>query len=232
MQSDNFKFKIRCSGIGEIMTNDRSGKEMGETAKTFCKTWVKEQLYDRQKDFTSKYADKGNKTEFAAMEYAAKVLGWGWVVPCEDRMENDFLTGKCDILRDKDGWVHDIKCSWDCFTFPLFPPTIPDKGYEWQVDGYMEGYGVKNASVVYCLMDMPEEILLKECNYKYGYNFAKEQYEEMKARHTYSHLPDHLRIKEYKFSYDAEKIEKIKARVEQCQTYIDSLTNGLQNDKY
>lgn len=284
MPQELFKFKIRCSGIGQIMTDGR-GKtkaeklaalredfertkarhdelrdglvskqklalkvqelyrqileteqqpeqvEISETAKTFCKNWLKNRLYDRRKEFKSKYTEKGNKVEFEAMQYAEQVFGWGFTTPCDEPKENDFMTGFCDILRHKANFVHDIKCSWDCYTFPLFESTIPDAEYEWQVLGYMHLYNVENASVIYCLMDMPEELLQKECHYKYGYNFTKEQYEEMKERHTYSHLPDHLRIKEYKFTYDAEKIEKIKTRVAECQTYINTLTDGLQNEQ-
>lgn len=283
MQKELPKFKIRCSGISQIMTESRGKSkaekladlrtlfadskvkhdalkdglktkaslfekmqaieaqireiesqpeqiELSDTAKTFCQNWIKNHLYDRRREFNSKYTDKGNKVEFDAMQYAETVLQWGFTTPCEEPKENDFLTGFCDVLRKKDDVLHDIKCSWDCFTFPLFSQTIPDAAYEWQVQGYMELYGVKNASVIYCLMDMPDDLLQKEAYFKFGYNFSKEQFEQVKEVHTYSHLPDKLRIKEYTFQHDPEKIARIERRVSECQQYINSLISNY-NDK-
>ncbi len=62
-------FKISCSAIGKIMTSPKSKTAvLSETCKTYCKDWVTEQIYGRSKDFTSKQTDKGNKTEFDAVE--------------------------------------------------------------------------------------------------------------------------------------------------------------------
>jgi len=223
------KFKIRCSAIADIMGMPKSGTGLSAVAKTHCEEWVKQRLYSTRKDIKSKYLTKGNAVEYDAILYASQVLDWGIVDKNTEYRENEYFTGTCDVV--KGDWVHDTKCSWDCFTFPLFSQKIPEPAYEWQVQGYMELWEKPFSSVVYCLMDMPEELLQKECYYKYGYNFTKEQYEEMKARHTYSHLPDHLRIKEYKFQHDPEKIEKIEERVWQCQQYINTLTDGLQNEQ-
>jgi hypothetical protein len=63
------QFKIRCSAIGEIMANDKSGKNMGKTAQTYCKMWVKEQLYNRKKQINSKYLTKGIECESESIDY-------------------------------------------------------------------------------------------------------------------------------------------------------------------
>ena len=39
---------------------DRDNPQLPAGAKTYCRTWLKEQLYDRRKGFSSKYTDKGN----------------------------------------------------------------------------------------------------------------------------------------------------------------------------
>ena len=47
-------FKIRASSAGKI-----SGiKGLGETGKTYCKKWLKEQLYNRKIEFSNKYTVK------------------------------------------------------------------------------------------------------------------------------------------------------------------------------
>ena len=42
------EFKIRCSAIGQIMTNGRSGDGLSQTAKSYCENWVKEKIYSKE----------------------------------------------------------------------------------------------------------------------------------------------------------------------------------------
>lgn len=273
-------FKIRCSSIGEIMTDSR-GKtkaekifdlkaliveaqakadaireglkskqnaldkvaklqaqlpilealpefELSETAKTFCETWVKEQLYERKKEFTSKQTDKGNRVEDSGIAELTEYFGWSFMTEKnQGRLSNDFMQGECDILPDET-LVVDLKSSWDCFTFPLFDDAIPDKDYEWQIRGYMELYARERGSVVYLLSDMPEEMIEKELRFKLKEGFTKEEFEKARSFYIYSHLPMQLRVKKYDFTHDPELIEKIKERVTYCRAYIESLLNEIE----
>lgn len=273
-------FKIRCSAIGEIMTDSR-GKtkpekifdlkalivetqakadaireglkskqnaldkvaklqaqlpileslpefELSETAKTFCETWVKEQLYERKKEFTSKQTDKGNRVEDGGISELVQYFGWPFMTEKnQGRLSNDFMQGECDILPDET-LVVDLKSSWNCFTFPLFDDAIPDKDYEWQIRGYMELYARERGSVVYLLSDMPEEMIEKELRFKLKEGFTKEEFEKARSFYIYSHLPMQLRVKKYDFTHDPELIEKIKERVTHCRTYISSLLTEIE----
>lgn len=273
-------FKIRCSAIGEIMTDSR-GKtkaekifdlkalivetqakadairdglkskqnaldkvvklqaqlpilealpefELSETAKTHCETWVKEQLYDRKKEFTSKQTDKGNRVEDGGIAELVEYFGWPFMTEKnQGRLSNDFMQGECDILPNET-LVVDLKSSWDCFTFPLFDDDIPDKDYEWQIRGYMELYARERGSVVYLLSDMPEEMIEKELRFKLKEGFTKEEFEKARSFYIYSHLPMQLRVKKYDFTHDPELIEKIKERVNHCRAYIASLLNEIE----
>jgi hypothetical protein len=50
------EFKIRCSAIGQIMTNPRSNTEvLSETTKTYCQNWVKEQIYGIEKQIKAAF---------------------------------------------------------------------------------------------------------------------------------------------------------------------------------
>lgn len=218
-------FKIRCSAIGQIMTDPRSKSEtLSETAKTYAETWVKEKLYGRRKEFTSKFTDKGNSMEQAAIELAASHLDWGMVFKNEDFYADDHITGTPDLVMGDT--VADIKCPWDCFTFPLFDDN-PPKGYDWQLQGYMALTGAKQAQLVYCLMDAPEHIITKEAwavvRAAGGDELTEEIYNEVKARLTYSDTPTELRIKTYTIHADLSKVYAIQQRVEVVRQYIDTL---------
>jgi hypothetical protein len=203
------------------MTRPKSGTGLSETAKTYCRDWVKQQLYNRRKAFTSKYTSKGNFVESQAIEYLEAVLGWDFAVKNDRREYSDLIEGECDvILNDR---IVDIKCSYDCFTFPLFDSVIPEKDYEYQIQGYMHLYGKTKGEVIYCLMDMPDEIIQKEVRWKLGEEYTREQYEAFYATFIYSGLPDNLRIKRFDFEHDAEMIKAIEGKVLECRDYINFL---------
>ncbi len=226
-------FRISCSAIGKIMTEPRSKKsgELSETCKTYLEEWVKQKLYDRRKDFSTKHTAKGNKVEDDAIQLCSNV--YDWAIATEKNVERkscDFMEGTCDVVRYEDNAVADTKCSFDCFSFPLFEAEVPDIGYWWQLQGYGHLYGVKKLELIYCLMDTPEDMLISEAwkVLKYG-NYLETDFDEVleivRKKHTYSHLPSNLRLKKFTFDYDPEAIEKIKTRVSQCRLYIESLLN-------
>lgn len=203
------------------MTKPKSGTGLSETAKTYCRDWLKQQLYNRRKTFTSKYTDKGNFVESQAIEYLESALGWDFAVKNDRRVYGEFIEGECDvILNDR---IVDIKCSYDCFTFPLFDTVIPEKDYEYQIRGYMYLYGKPKGEVIFCLMDMPEDMIQKEVRWKLGEEYTKEQYDKFYSTFIYSDLPDNLRIKRFEFDHDIEIIKSIEERVLECREYIKHL---------
>lgn len=216
------KFKIRASALGQIMTNDRSGKAMGKTAQAYCEQWLKEKLYDRKKQITTKYMDKGLIMEDEAIDFYAKMTDSGFLLKNEQFFKNEYMTGTPDlILPDK---VVDIKSSWDCFTFPLFDSQIENKDYYWQLQAYMILTGKTSAELAYILMDTPEHLIKKEAYYhaiNIGYDLDQ-VIKDFKARMTYFDVPNNLRIK--CFTLPKDDVEgQIIARVQECRNYINSL---------
>lgn len=196
------EFKIRCSAIGQIMTEPRSKSEkLSQTCITYLEQWVKEQLYNTKKQINSKYLTKGNEVEIEAIEYYAEVNKFGFVIKNQDQFENDFMSGSPDLIHLDT--VYDFKSSWDCFTFPLFDTKI-DKSYEAQLQGYMHLTDMCKAKLVYTLQNTPDEL-------------------EWNETVDYSNLPAYLRIKEYHLEYDHDFIERVKHRVIECRSYIQSL---------
>ena len=218
------QFKIRCSQIGQIMTNPRSKSELlSKTTMSYMQKHRAEEIYGRREEITSKQMDKGILMEAEAIELAARYFGWGMVFKNEKFYENEYLTGTPDVVLADE--VPDIKCPWSCFTFPLFD-TEPDKNYWWQLQGYMALTGLGKAKLVYCLMDLPEDILDKEVYYGTGRGIDEEK---IRDYHTYSTLPDKLRIKSFDIVRDQAAIDSIYTRVEECRSYYLEMVQMLQS---
>lgn len=218
------QFKIRCSAIWQIMGNDRSGKNMGKTAQTYLETWVKEQLYNRKKEFYSQATGKGLSIENESIEFAAQQLGWGMVFKNEQHFENDFMTGTPDVILSN--CIVDIKSSFDCFSFPLFDSDV-EKSYWWQLQGYMILANKPNAKLVYCLMDTPLHIIEKQFYYKKSelglIELEPEMEDEIIRINTYMGIKEKLRIKTYEIAKDPTAENAIKERVSLCREYINQL---------
>lgn len=276
------KFKIRCSSIGDIMTEPKENSPMKnyllkvgqvkdsqakydlianketKTAKTLeqkiiqytselpelernknnlhlSKTciavvdqWIKEQpeFYGRQKEFTSKYTDKGIECEDGAIQFLADHYKWGSVKKNTEWFDDDeHITGTPDIIRATS--VEDVKCPWWCFSFPLFDGDMPNKDYEWQGHGYMSIVKRPSFGLHYTLMDAPERFVdsqaRKEAT-RLGMDEVEfELFEEVRAKMTYSHLPAKLRIKSFYFEQNLVAEMAIREKVEILRKYIDSL---------
>jgi hypothetical protein len=207
---DMKEFKIRCSAIGQIMTNSRSKTEpLSKTTQTYMQDWMKEQIYGGKKFTGNKYTEKGLQVEDEAISYFECEMGFDFLIKNTQSFENNFLTGTPDlIVGDK---IIDIKSSWDHWTFPLFEDKLPTKDYYWQLQGYMALTGAKTATVAYVLMDTPDELLNQWTDVPY-------EYEDLDSKY---------RIKTFDFDRNDEDIEKIYERVEECREYIKTLNSKV-----
>lgn len=195
------EFKIRCSAIGQIMTNPRSKTELlSQTAKTYCETWLKEQVYGRRKEIYNKYLQKGLDMENEAIALVENHYNYDFLIKNEKFFSNDFLTGTPDLILPD--CIRDTKCSWDCFTFPLFDTNL-DKGYYWQMQGYMALVERNLAYVDYVLVDTPEEL-------------------DSNAE-SYRMIDVDYRVKSFKVERNDADIKAISERVKLCREYINTL---------
>lgn len=224
-------FKIRCSQIGQIMTNDRTGKTIGKTAETYLKMWIKSQLYGKSIEIKSKYLDKGNICEDDSIDFIASKLKMK-LQKNELFFENDFFTGTPDLITDD--FVIDVKNSWNWETFPLFEEEFPNLDYYDQLQGYMDLTGKRKAKLIYILSDTPEHLIEREAFYKVRElglpDLDEEMFEEFKAKMTYTNTPDHLKFKVFDFDYDENRIKEIKERVNLCRYIIETKFNYENNN--
>ena len=224
------EFKIRASACGHIMTNPRSKKDieagiLSKTSKDYCETWVKEQIYGRTKEFTSKYTDKGNIVEDNSLDFIAEQLGYGMLIKNEKHLENHVMMGTPDvILKDL---VIDVKNSWDNFTFPLFETEITNKNYYWQAQCYMSLTGKQKFKLIYVLSDTPSHLIEREAYWwckNNGYDELDLDIHKQFIRNmSYNDIPDNLKIKVFDIERNQIDIDKIEKRVIECRNYINKL---------
>jgi len=199
---------------------------LSQGAKTYCQNWYTSAKWGKDKlFFGSKYTKKGTEGENDAIDLYGEFLNTMLPKKNEVRISDahPFLTGECDLLLPNR--IDDIKCSWDIYTFPRYETQI-DKGYEWQLLGYMAGYSKRQANVVYCLVNAPYELIDSEID-KYCRFNGCERTDEIEAYvtniMTFDDMPINDRVKVFPVLYDAEKIALIEKRVQLCREYIATL---------
>ncbi len=205
---------------------------LGGTCTTYCQDWLKEQIYQRRVEFTSKYTSKGNIMEDDSLDFIADSLGLGMLIKNEEYFENDFITGTPDTLPRE--YVIDAKNSWSFATFPLLDTELTNKDYWWQMQSYMWLADKKKAKVLYTLMDTPLHLIESEAKrhcWSGGYDYTDEILEEFKKRMTYPDIPKEMRIKSFDVECHEGAIESIKARVIECRTYIKTLIELLPSQQ-
>lgn len=234
------------------LKNKLNNPELPTGAKTYCEKWIKEQLYDRRKNFANKYLEKGISCEEESIKYAAEQLGWGDVAKNEEWFSDDWMEGTPDVITELFErslamsndvieklipTVIDMKNVWDCFTMPLFETIIPTPAYETQLQVYMhlvtEEYKVEfnDAILCYALMDAPLDVMKKEMrrlSWDEGHQglITDEISQRVHREMTYSNLGPELRLKTYSVTRNPAVIQELKIRVEMCRKYIDQLVSG------
>ena len=183
----------------EIKLNSLSNKSMApelpQTAKTYLEEW-----YSNENEFTfSKYTEKGLIVEDELIDFAANVLGYGIAEKNKIRLEDDYITGECDVnLSDV---VIDVKAPWNKKTFYDHVLNGLTKDYEAQLKGYCHLYKKPKGILFYGLMDTPADV-----------NYDKEV--------IYSDMPDNQRWVAYTVNEDKEFINQVIERVKLCRKYL------------
>lgn len=210
--------RVRCSALGQLMTPAKAKSALlSETAKSMLTLWYKEKLYGRRKDIQSKYMTKGTVVEDESIAYLNQLYGTTYTKN-EQWYEDEYLHGTPDIITEDT--VIDIKNSWDFSTFPLFSSNIPNKEYHWQVQGYMMLTGKRKASVIYTLMDLPDDQIEAEYRRSGGSGVVTP---EFKANYKYNTLASDLRVKRFDFEYSDELARQVIENIEAGRKFIETL---------
>jgi len=190
----NKKFKIRCSQIGQIMSNAKTKGDLSAGCKTYLENWYA----NDNEEIHSKYFDKGKMVENECIDLMASVLDKGLAYKNDEHLEDDYFTGTCDVQLDD--CIVDVKSVWGRKGLHAACNGL-DKDYELQLRGYMHLYGKQKAILFYGLLDTPED-----CNYG--------------NEVIYSDMPIDERWVAYNVESDSEVIQAIIDKVLKCREYL------------
>jgi hypothetical protein len=220
--------RFRASSAGNLMIGGRKKDEMfGQTALNYIReTWIAH-TYGRTKEISSKYLDKGNECEEASISLLQEVEGHRVMyVKNEANMSNEYITGTPDLYTTDE--VIDIKTSWDIFTFHAAEVTPV---YYAQLQCYMRLLKMQRARLVFCLVDAPEWLILKECTSLFyrlgGDNMPESQRakyerkcEQIRRNMTFADIAKEKRVKCFDVHYSEEFIDDLFSRVKAANEII------------
>lgn len=225
------EFKIRCSQIGKIIGTGKKNP-LTQTAMSYCKTWLKEQLYSRHCEFRSKYTEKGHIVEDESIDFIGEQLGLGFLLKNDRQFENDYFTGEPDVIPPNIDLVIDAKNSWSWEAFPILESEIPTSDYYWQLQGYMNLTDRHHSKLVYVLSDTPQHLIEREAR-RYCYDNGFEEldidiYNKFLADMTYPNIPKELKIKSFDIERNDEDIAIAQKKVIECREYIETLIKQIK----
>ena len=205
---------FRCSSLHKLIGDGRSkAAVISDTAKSAIRDIVKEDLYGFRSFTGNQYTQKGNLLEDLAIEMSGKMRLRNYQKHV-GRVENELITGECDVLDLKNKLIIDTKCTWDIGTHPFFADEAMEKvkkaGYDVQMQAYMWLYDCEVANIDFWLFPCPPELLN-------GWDDIDQLV----------HLVEKIDIRERKTTVVIERdeaiIQKIKDKVPHCQEYYEKL---------
>ena len=205
---------FRCSSLHKLIGDGRSkAAVISDTAKSAIRDIVKEDLYGFRSFTGNQYTTKGNLLEDLAIEMSGKMRYRNYQKHV-GRVENELITGECDVLDLERKLIIDTKVTWDIGTHPFFQDEAMEKvkkaGYDVQMQAYMWLYGCDVANIDFWLFPCPPELLN-------GWDDIDQLV----------HLVEKIDIRERKTTVVIERdeaiIQKIKDKIPHCQEYYAKL---------
>ena len=213
---------FRCSSLHKLIGDGRSkAAVISDTAKSAIRDIVKEDLYGFRSFTGNQYTQKGNLLEDLAIEMSGKMRLRNYQKHV-GRVENELITGECDVLDLKNKLIIDTKCTWDIGTHPFFADEAMEKvkkaGYDVQMQAYMWLYDCDVANIDFWLFPCPPELL-----------------KDWDDIDQLVHLVEKIDIRDRKTTVTIERdeavIQKIKDKVPHCQEYYAKLFAERSKEK-
>lgn len=204
--------KWRPSQLGKLMTNPRNKSEvLSETAKSEIRRIAKEDFFGYSSEIKTKPMIKGTDWEQDGIDLLNNVRFTKYTKNTI-RVENEYMSGCCDILLDD--LIIDIKSSWSLETFPATPSEGESSDYEWQGRAYMWLYDRPEFELIYTMYDTHDDLLTDWDN---------------RSIHKVNHIPSHHRITVITYQRDEQYEDLIRERLIHCNEYYSQYVNELNN---
>jgi hypothetical protein len=205
--------KFRASQLGKLMTSSRTkGEALSQTAKSYIIQKAKEDFFEYRSELNNKYLTKGLAQEQDSINLLNLVRLEDYKKN-EERVENEWLTGCCDIITDTS--IIDIKTSWSLDTFPATTYELKDlSDYEWQGRAYMWLYDMPSFELCYVMVTTAPEIMGE---YENG------------ALHYVDHIAPEKRITSITFERDKEIEIQMAERLILATEFYKEVINQLES---
>jgi hypothetical protein len=224
---------IRASSVGYLMTEpvNKADKEAGVLSKTAQKHLIEVYIaekYGRKRDIQTKQMKKGVEAEQDSIDLLSMYLKLPFSKN-EERFKNDFITGLPDIINGDT--IIDIKSSYDLWTFLGNIPDKLDNLYYWQMQSYMWLTGTRSATIAYCLVNTPENIIEQEKYYllkkmdvisEESPEFIKEAM-KLEFNMTFDDISINERILTFNVNRSEDDILRIENKVLKARTFLQEL---------
>jgi hypothetical protein len=205
--------KFRASQLGKLMTSSRTkGEALSQTAKSYIIQKAKEDFFEYRSELNSKYITKGLAQEQDSIDLLNLVRLEDYKKN-EERVENEWLSGCCDIITETS--IIDIKTSWSLDTFPATTYELKDlSDYEWQGRAYMWLYDMPKFELCYVMVTTAPEIMGE---YENG------------ALHYVDHIAPEKRITSITFERDKEIEIQMAERLILATEFYNEVINQLES---
>jgi len=197
--------------LDKLIARRDAPEKLSQGAETYIKSLVNQEVFEYKSRVYTPEMKKGHDVEDDSIELFNEVFGSDYIKN-EMKAENDFIQGECDCLGED--VVVDIKSSWSLETFPAMPNEGVDSCYEWQLRGYMMLYNVQSATLAYCMVNTPKDLIRPW---------------ESPGIHLVEHIDPKLRISILEFERDVELEKKIISKVKACRIFYDEYKKQLLN---
>jgi hypothetical protein len=214
------------------MTESRTKGDLSETTKTHLVDVYVANKYGRQEDIQSRYIEKGLAVEEDSITLYSR-LKKSFFKKNEDHLHNSWIKGTPDMYTGESinaaQSIIDIKSSWDIYTFMRVITKEINKMYYWQLQGYMDLSGATSATLAYCLVDTPEQLIADEKRklmWKMGCATEEsplfiEACEELERSMTFGDIHMEERLIEFHIERNDADILKMHIRVEECRKWLN-----------
>jgi len=205
--------KFRASQLGKLMTSSRTkGEALSQTAKSYIIQKAKKDFFEYRSELNSKYITKGLAQEQDSINLLNLVRLEDYKKN-EERVENEWLSGCCDIITETS--IIDIKTSWSLDTFPATTYELKDlSDYEWQGKAYMWLYDMPSFELCYVMVSTAPEIMGE---YENG------------ALHYVDHIAPEKRITSITFARDKEIEIQMAERLILATEFYNEVLTQLNN---
>lgn len=184
--------------------------------------------------------DKGTIAEDESIKLLSKIDGIEYSKN-KRVIANRYFKGIPDILvgqyRKYITGVKDVKTVFDLPEFLSLVDAPPRKNDVWQMMGYLDILGIESGEVCYCLVNMPESMMIQEeerLRAKYtALDIEEAQIQRklaaVKFSMVYDDIPEQMRVVRHTIQRDSIKLREAHSRVTLARKWLKDL-DGKFND--